>query len=329
MTALSRVLVVLLALAGIGYAIFFTVSDGRQDPPESAPLSLPAETRFADTVAGSGLIEANTRNIAIGSFVSGIVTVINVVEGQRVEAGAPLFALDRRLAEAELAIAKRNVMSASASAVEVEAELADQDDQLQRSEKLKVGIVISEDRLLRQRFAVRTARAKLEAARAEVETALARVHSADVALERLTVRAPVGGLVLRVNIRVGEFVSAGPAADPLVLLGDDRPMHVRVQIDENDIWRLKPDAAAEAVVRGQPQQRFALQRVRIDPYVLPKRSLTGERSERVDTRVLELIYRFDPGEETVFIGQQVDVFIEAKPFAPRDEPVDPRPVDPR
>jgi RND family efflux transporter MFP subunit len=317
MTPLARVSVVLLALAGIGYAIFFTASAGRQAPPEPTPLSLPAETRFADTVAGSGLIEANTRNIAIGSFASGIVTVINVVEGQRVEACAPLFALDQRLAEAELAIAQRNVATARARVVEAEAELADQDDQLQRAEKLKTGIVITEDRLMRSRFAVRTARAKLEAARAEVETAEARVRSAAVELERLTVRAPVGGLILKLNIRVGEFVSAGPTAEPLVLLGDDRPMHVRVQIDENDIWRLKPDAAAEAVIRGQRLKRFALQLVRIDPYVLPKRSLTGERSERVDTRVLELIYSFDPGDQTVFIGQQVDVFIEAQPFEPR------------
>ena len=316
MTPLSRIGVILLALAGIGYAIFFTVSADRQVPPESAPLSLPAETRFADTVAGSGLIEANTRNIAIGSFVSGIVTVINVVEGQRVEAGAPLFALDQRLAEAELAIAQSTVTTTQARVAAAAADLADQEDQLQRSEKLKTGIVISEDRLMRSRFAVRTARARLEAARAEVETAEARVRSAAVELEQLTVRAPVSGLILKVNMRVGEFVSAGPAADPLILLGNDRPMHVRVQIDENDIWRLKPDAAAEAVVRGQRHKRFALQFVRIDPYVLPKRSLTGERSERVDTRVLELIYRFEPGEQTVFIGQQVDVFIEAKPFDP-------------
>lgn len=317
MKPLGRAIVVLLALAGIGYAIFFTASAGRQAPPEPAPLSLPAETRFADTVAGSGLIEANTRNIAIGSFASGIVTAINVVEGQRVAAGAALFSLDPRLAEAELAIAQSAVTTTQARVAAAAADLADQEDQLQRSEKLKTGIVISEDRLMRSRFAVRTARARLEAARAEVETALARVQSAEVTLERLTVHAPVAGLILKVNIRVGEFVSAGPAADPLVLLGNDRPMHVRVQIDENDIWRLKPDAAAEAVVRGQREQRFALKLVRIDPYVLPKRSLTGERSERVDTRVLELIYSFDPGEQTVFIGQQVDVFIEAKSIAAR------------
>lgn len=317
MKPLGRAIVVLLALAGIGYAIFFTASAGRQAPPRPTPLSLPAETRFADTVAGSGLIEANTRNIAIGSFASGIVTAINVVEGQRVSAGAALFSLDPRLAEAELVIAQSAVTTTQARVAAAAADLADQEDQLQRSEKLKTGIVISEDRLMRSRFAVRTARARLEAARAEVETALARVQSAEVTLERLTVRAPVAGLILKVNIRVGEFVSAAPTADPLVLLGNDQPMHVRVQIDENDIWRLKPDAAAEAVVRGQREQRFALKLVRIDPYVLPKRSLTGERSERVDTRVLELIYSFDPGEQTVFIGQQVDVFIEAKPIAAR------------
>ncbi len=317
MKPLGRAIVVLLALAGIGYAIFFTTSAGRQAPPRPTPLSLPAETRFADTVAGSGLIEANTRNIAIGSFASGIVTAINVVEGQRVSAGAALFSLDPRLAEAELVIAQSAVTTTQARVAAAAADLADQEDQLQRSEKLKTGIVISEDRLMRSRFAVRTARARLEAARAEVETALARVHSAEVTLERLTVRAPVAGLILKLNIRVGEFVSAGPTADPLVLLGNDQPMHVRVQIDENDIWRLKPDAAAEAVVRGQREQRFALKLVRVDPYVLPKRSLTGERSERVDTRVLELIYSFDPGEQTVFIGQQVDVFIEARPIAAR------------
>lgn len=310
----ARFLVVLLAVAGIAYALFFTVSATREAPAVTTPLALPAETRFAATVAGSGLIEANTRNIAIGSFVSGIVTTINVVEGQRVTAGAPLFALDRRLAESELAIAQRNGATASARVVEAEAELADQDDQLQRSERLKAGVVISEDRLARLRFAVRTARAKLEAARAEVETAHARVRSAEVALDRLTVRAPVGGLILKLNTRPGEFVTAGPAAEPLVLLGDDRPLHVRVQIDENDIWRLDPRAAAEAVVRGQSRLRFPLKLVRIDPYALPKRSLTGDRTERVDTRVLELIYRFEPGDETVFIGQQVDVFIEAKPI---------------
>ena len=44
--------------------------------------------------------------------------------------------------------------------------------------------------------------------------------------------------------------------------------------------------------------------------MVPKRSLTGESTERVDTRVLQIVYRFTPGDLTLFVGQQVDVFID-------------------
>jgi hypothetical protein len=95
-------------------------------------------------------------------------------------------------------------------------------------------------------------------------------------------------------------------------MGGERPLHVRVQVDENDIWRLREGAPAEAVVRGNRDIRFALTFVRIEPYVLAKRSLTGDIAERVDTRVLELVYSFDPDGLPVYIGQQVDVFIDAE-----------------
>ena len=171
-------------------------------------------------------------------------------------------------------------------------------------------MVVSEDRLARVQFAYRTARAKVVAARAEAEVARGRAQAARVAVDRLTVRAPVDARVLKINLRPGEFVVAGPTEDPLVLLGDDRLMHVRVQIDENDVWRLEPAAPAEAVVRGNSKIRFPLAFVRVEPYVLPKRSLTGGRTERIDTRILEVIYSFDPGGKPVYIGQQVDVFLK-------------------
>ncbi len=50
--------------------------------------------------------------------------------------------------------------------------------------------------------------------------------------------------------------------------------------------------------------------VRVEPLVVPKRSLSGGVSERVDTRVLELIYSVSPELLNATVGQQVDVFIE-------------------
>jgi HlyD family secretion protein len=306
-----RLILPILAIAGIAYAVYYTTVFARREPPTPTQLALPPENPYPATVSGSGLIEANSRNIAIGSFVSGIVVAVPVIEGQWVTEGEPLFVLDRRLAEADLAIARRDATAAEADVAEAEAELADFEDQVRRAEGLSPGVSISADRLARAQFAFRTARAKVDAARADAEVARERVHSAHVTLDRLTVRAPVEGRVLKVNVRLGEFVIAGPVVDPLVLLGNDRPLHVRVQIDENDVWRLKTSAPAEAVVRGNRDLRFPLTFVRIEPYVLPKRSLTGERTERIDTRVLEVIYSFQPGDSPVFIGQQVDVFVKA------------------
>jgi hypothetical protein len=66
------------------------------------------------------------------------------------------------------------------------------------------------------------------------------------------------------------------------------------------------------VPRGNLQVRYPLKFVRVEPFVIPKKSLTGDNTERVDTRVLQVIYQFDPdGLPPLFVGQQVEVFIEA------------------
>src|SRR5207249_7949900 len=104
-----------------------------------------------------------------------------------------------------------------------------------------------------------------------------------------------------------------PLATPLMLLGDTEHLHVRVDVDENDAWRIKPNAAAVAQVRGNSSLSTPLKFVRIEPYVVPKKSLTGESSERVDTRVLQILYSFEGGKLPIYVGQQMDVFIDAPP----------------
>ena len=66
-------------------------------------------------------------------------------------------------------------------------------------------------------------------------------------------------------------------------------------------------------VRGNPDLKTSLQFQRLEPYVVPKVSLTGQGTERTDTRVLQAIYSFDPAALPVYVGQQMDVFIQALP----------------
>jgi hypothetical protein len=129
-------------------------------------------------------------------------------------------------------------------------------------------------------------------------------------IERSIVRAPVDGDVLQVKVHPGEFAPAGVTATPLVLLGRLKPLHVRVDVDENEAWRLRPEAPAIAAVRGNPNLKTPLTFVRFEPLVVPKKSLTGDSTERVDTRVLQVIYRVEDKLLPLFVGQQMDVFIE-------------------
>jgi multidrug resistance efflux pump len=151
-------------------------------------------------------------------------------------------------------------------------------------------------------------------AQAAVDRAAAERDLAQTNVDLRTVRAPVDGEVLQVNVRPGEFVATF-AAQNLIVLGNTQRLHVRVDIDENDIPRLQPNAAAVALLKGRSDITFPLTFVRVNPFVIPKRSLTGESTERVDTRVLQVIYAIDTEHRTLYAGQQLDVFIDAAPTA--------------
>jgi multidrug resistance efflux pump len=151
----------------------------------------------------------------------------------------------------------------------------------------------------------------LAMARARVQQNQAQLEQTRTEIDRLTVRAQVDSEVLQVNVRPGEFVGA-PHGQALVVLGNCNRLHVRVDIDERDIPRFKKHAPARAVIRGHHHLEFPLSFVRVEPFVVPKKSLTGDNNERVDTRVLQVIYSLEPTDQPVYVGQQVDVFIDVK-----------------
>ena len=97
---------------------------------------------------------------------------------------------------------------------------------------------------------------------------------------------------------------------PLILMGDLDRLHVRVDIDENDAWRFHYGSSAFAFVRGNPQLKTALTFEYVEPYVVPKRSLTGDSTERVDTRVMQVLFSFKRADLPIFPGQLMDVYIE-------------------
>jgi len=124
------------------------------------------------------------------------------------------------------------------------------------------------------------------------------------------VRSPINGTVLKVNVRAGECAAAGALTERLIALGNIKPLYVRVAVEEPEAARVHCSAPGVATPRGHASVRSPLKFVRFEPLVVPKRALTGDSAERVDTRVLQVLYKIERSDGRFFVGQQMDVFID-------------------
>ncbi len=305
----------ILAVTGLLFAVY-NVIQGSQPLPIAQAVAEPASAPFQAFIAGSGIIEAKSQNIAIGSPLSRLVSQVNVKVGDKISAGAVLFRLDDRDALAELAMRQADLQKAQADAEVANVSLADAKSLNDLAVAVTDSRAISGEELLKRRNALAVAKARLASALAFVQQAEAGLANVKSLLDRLIIRAPINGDVLQVNIRPGEFAAAGTNNTPLLLLGNLDQLHVRVDIDESDIWRFDKNGKAVAYLRGNRDFKAELKLAYVEPFVVPKRSLTGDTTERVDTRVLQALYSFDRRQLTAYVGQQMDVFIETKMLAP-------------
>ncbi len=360
----TRYVLPALAVVTLVFATFQVVRAQQKPEPVSPPVE-PGKSPYVKQLAGSGIVEPETENIAVGSFTPGVVDKVLVTVGQTVKPGDPLFQLDDRTQRAELRVRQALQNSADSSLAKLtnsprkeerptqearvkEAEVALQDQtQLYNRMKGVTAVARSEEELIKREMAVELSKAALvrvkadfklweagawqadkDIAEAAVMQAKAQVQQTETELSRMTVPAPqlrwkvepvgrpaadptgVEFKVLQVNVRPGEYVNAA-AGNALVVLGAVGKLHVRVDFDENDIARFSPTLVGVAKPRGNPDVSFPLTFVRVDPYVIPKRSLTGSNTERVDTRVLQVIYAIDTTSQPLYVGQQMDVFLNA------------------
>lgn len=262
------------------------------------PLPLAAPTKpFAGAIGAAGLVEALGENVAVSVPVSGVVLSVEVAVWDKVEAGEPLLQIDDREARAYLATLRSQVTVAEAS-------LARITGQAERLEAVVDSRAVAREELIVRRSDVAVAMAQLEAARAAV-------HQQEVLLDRLTVRAPRAGTILQVNTRPGEYATPGNATPPL-LLGELDTVQIRADVDEQLAPRIRPGAKAVGYLKGMPDHPFELAFTRIEPAIIPKRSLTGASNERVDTRVLQVLFTCsNRSDHPLYVGQQIDLFIDA------------------
>jgi HlyD family secretion protein len=328
----SRRILPLLAVGAIAFATYWVLSalpDREMQSPEKSPPKASDANNGKGGVVASGVVEPSSEITDIGTNISGVVTQVYVRIGQRVGKGAPLFVIDNRqvkasLRESETGLteARATIVAAKAAMVEAQTNIDTAGRQLALYRRVSDPRAISRSEVIAAEGAVADGRARLTAAKAQMQgaqaqlaSAQARRSSASTELARHIVYAPISGEVLDVEIRPGEFVSAGGqggnAATPYIQLGETQPLHVRIDIDENEANRIVEGGGAMISPRGNATKRVPVTFVRIEPQIVPKRSLTNSASERVDVRVMQIIYAVPIGETAFRAGQQVDAVIQS------------------
>lgn len=283
-----------------GFVKLFVPEAEAAAPGETAPAgvttSAPAIPAAAGVITGHGIVEPADREVKIGAQVPGIVQKIFVKEGDVVKAGAPIVellsdaeraALEASKAEVEAAMARAGLSAAVAARVE-------------RLAKSGASTTDEQDRAVFQAAADKAA----------VKLAQARQIEARARLDRLTVRAPADGTILQLIVREGEYYNPG-AGGSIATLGDLRKIRVRMDVDERQIGQLAVGQQGYVTALAFTGRKFPGKVVEIAGRMGRKNQRTDEPTERIDTKVREVVLELEGGQELVQ-GLRVIGFLEAK-----------------
>ncbi|MGA8165571.1 MAG: efflux RND transporter periplasmic adaptor subunit [Waddliaceae bacterium] len=285
-----------IAFAGMISAYLLLGKVNTDNSGSSTPHVEPPLKPYRQALNGTGIVEAVGKNLSISTANSGIVKEVFVNVWEEVEKDAPLFCVDTKELEAELgvALAKHDVACAKSARLQ---------QQLKHLKRIKDPRAISLDEM-------KTKENDCLIAKKECAQAFAEIKFIRTRIDCHTIRAPKKGVVIQKNINEGEFLSPLAQAPPIVI-GELTELQIRVDIDEQNAHLISPGLEAIAYPKNRPDYPVPLHFSHIEPFVIPKRTLTGQGDERVDTRVLQVIYTFTPPKDFPFyIGQQIDVYIQ-------------------
>jgi HlyD family secretion protein len=303
--------------------------------------------RDRSLVAGNAMVEPAQPETKVAGQLPARIAKILVAEGDTVAKNAALVEMDSTVekaaldaAEADLSTAKatfsrvahgnraEDVDSAMADAASAKARAENSAEIYARTQKLIVGGAATPDDLDRAKNAAEADAAAFQSlharsramtagsryediaeARAKVVAAEARRDQARATLERLTVRAPIDGQVLRIKYREGEYYSP-TASESLLILGDRSRLRVRVDVDERDVSRVQMGASGFAIADAWPGRRFVGKVVEIGRRMGRKNVRTDDPVERVDTKILEVVIELEDSA-TLVPGLRVTGFVTA------------------
>ena len=304
-----------LVLVGlIGAGAWFGLSGG---------AALPVRTVMAQPIAGgaanasvldaTGYVTAR-RQATVSAQITGTLIEVLIEEGDHVQVGQVLGRLEDTAQRAALAQAQAQLKAAGALLVQYQAQLAQSERDVKRTEDLVERKLVSQQAVEQARTQVETGAAQVQGQRKQIELAEANVRSAQVQLGYCTVRAPFTGVVIAKAAQVGEIVSPLSAGGGFTRTGigtivDMDSLEIEVDVNEAYINRVQPGQPVESVLNAYPDWRIPSHVIAIIP--------TADRSKA--TVKVRIGLDLKDGRIVPDMGVRVSFLEEHKPAAQTEE----------
>lgn len=235
----------------------------------------------------------------------GQISKLKVKKGERVVAGQVLLELWHKDLHAQEELAQEQLKTASSRVKEICAMAASAQRDAERSTQLKQQGYISSQQLDRSMTDAKSRQAGCDAAKGEVEQSSARIDLANASLERMTLRAPFGGIVADISGELGEYATPSPPGIPTlpaIDLIDDSCMYVSAPIDEVDAAVVKVGQPGRITLDAIKGKQFPGKVTRIAPYVI-------ELEKQARTVEVEVAFTALPKDENLLVGYSADIEI--------------------
>jgi len=267
---------------------------------------------YESGIYATGIVEssqANGSNVNIFPEISGKVIKVYSTDGKSIKKGDPIIGVDDSVQRQIVEKDQAQIAYAQANLVNVQAQL----DKNQKAYSINPKSVSLND--------LDNAINAVKMAKENVRVAQAQYRSDKALLDKYIVTSPIDGVILRIACTMGDYVSPLGSYDlysqvmiPSVQLGVVTPvMQVRAYVNELLTPRLPESSKLQATmfIRGLKNKSIPLTFYNIQPYTIPNIELSDQRNERVDVRVLPIIFKFEkPNDVNIFPGQLVDIYIK-------------------
>jgi HlyD family secretion protein len=212
------------------------------------------------TVEANGWIRPH-RKVDVRADIMGRIVELRVKEGDSVKKGQILLRIDPTEYEAAVARARAAVSEAMAREAQARANLLQAERALERSRAMAAqdSALVSPQALEEAETQVRIQRALAEAAMHGVAQARAALNEAQDRLAKTVIRAPMDGIVTRLEVEEGETAIIGTMNNPgslLLTISDLSVMEAVVRVDETDVPALELGDSAVVRIDAFPRKTF-------------------------------------------------------------------------